>query len=111
MSADLGGSRLTVAVQVLFASSTEEGVVLDCTVAEEVTTSDSVRIPSGSPFSLMIDHDARRGTDDDGATSDAAMVLLERWCSDGVIVQATTSSDSRCLVLRHEQDRLVLEVV
>lgn len=109
MSRDVGSFELTVPVQVLFASDTADGVVLDCTVAEDVMTSDSVRIPSGSPFSLMIDHEGRR--DGEGPSSHAAMVLLERWCSDGVIVQATTSSDSRCLVLRHQQDRLVLEVV
>lgn len=103
--------ELTVAVQVLFAAATDQGVVLDCTVAEDVVTSDSTHIPSGSPFSLLIDHDGADGREDGGATGRAAMALLERWCSDGVVVEATTSSHSRCLVLRHERDRLVLEVV
>ena len=41
--------ELTVPVQVLFASATSDGVLLDCTVAEEVVTGSSLRIPSGSP--------------------------------------------------------------
>ena len=111
MPPDPGAPELTVAVQVLFATSTEQGVVLDCTVAEDVVTNDSTHIPSGSPFSLVIDHDGAGGREDGGATGHAALALLERWCSDGVVVEATSSAHSRCLVLRHDRDRLVLEVV
>jgi hypothetical protein len=104
--------ELTVPVQVLFASSTSDGVVLDCTVAEEVVTSSSLRIPSGSPFSLLIDS-AADGPDPAGPDRgpDPALVLLERWCSAGVIVEATTSSTSKCLVLSHDEDRVVLEIL
>ncbi len=111
MPPDPGAPELTVAVQVLFATATDHGVVLDCTVAEDVVTNDSTHIPSGSPFSLLIDHDGAGGHEDGGATGRAAMALLERWCSDGVVVEATTSAHSRCLELRHDRDRLVLEVV
>jgi hypothetical protein len=98
--------ELTVPVQVVFASTTPDGVVLDCTVAEEVDTGSEVRIPSGAPFSLLIDR-----LDGDGAAVVAAMHLLERWCSAGVVVQATTSSSSRALVLRHQRDEVVLEIL
>jgi CxxC motif-containing protein (DUF1111 family) len=105
-----GTPDLTLAVQVLFATPTEHGVVLDCTVAEDVTINDSTHIASGSPFSLLIDHDGGDGLDDGGAAGHAALALLERWCSDGVVVEATSSANSRCLVLHHDRDRLVLEV-
>ena len=107
--------ELTVPVQVLFASPTSDGVVLDCTVAEEVVTGSSLRIPSGSPFSLLIDSavNSAHGPGPIGQDRgpDPALVLLERWCSAGVIVEATTSSTSKCLVLSHDEDRVVLEIL
>ena len=111
--------EMTVPVQVLFASATSDGVVLDCTTAEEVVTGSSLRIPSGSPFSLLIDSTVDSADDSaDGPGPirqdrgpDPALVLLERWCSAGVIVEATTSSTSKCLVLSHDEDRVVLEIL
>lgn len=103
--------ELTVPVQVLFASATSDGVVLDCTVAEEVVTGSSLRIPSGSPFSLLIDSAHGPGSIGPDRGPDPALVLLERWCSAGVIVEATTSSTSKCLVLSHDEDRVVLEIL
>lgn len=97
-------SELSVPVQVLFASSTAEGIVLDCTVAEEVVTAGPRPIPSGAPFSLVIERLEPSG-------EDAAMRLLERWCAASTVVEATTSSSSRWLVLSDAEDRLVLEIV
>ncbi len=97
--------ELTVPVQVVFASSTAEGVLLDCTVAEEVRCGGPVRIAPGSPFSLLIGH-----LDADLESGVAAMRLLEDWCADGVVVQATTSASSRWMVLRHDRDQLLLEI-
>jgi hypothetical protein len=104
--------ELTVPVQVLFASLGEDGLVVDCTVAEEVVTADSVRIPPGSPFSLVIDHQEPGAVAPVGHRgADEVLSLLERWCSAGVVVQATTSSADRCLVLCHDRDQVVLEIV
>ncbi len=75
--------ELTVPVQVLFASPTSDGVVLDCTVAEEVVTGSSLRIPSGSPFSLLIDSrsTARTTARTDRARSARTAAPTRRWCS------------------------------
>jgi hypothetical protein len=103
--------ELTVPLQVLFASSTDEGVVLDCVVADEVVASSSLRIPPGSPFSLLIEHaSVRPGGLGAADHPDAALQMLEHWCAAGVVVEATTSSTGKCLVLHHDRDRLVLEI-
>ena len=91
--------ELTVPVQVVFASSTAEGVLLDCTVAEEV-----VNGPGPTVLVLAGNH----GDEYEGQV--AAMRLLEDWCADGVVVQATTSASSRWMVLRHDRDQLLLEI-
>ena len=97
--------ELIVPVQLVFASSTDDGVVLDCTVVDDVVTDDTV-IPFGSPFTLWIDR-----VDPDGRRPAAELLgLLRSWCASGVVVEATTSASSRQLRLRHAADEVVLEV-
>lgn len=104
--------ELRVAVQMLFTSSTEDGVVVDCTVAEEVVTESDRRIPPGSPFSLLIDAPLpSSATDELHASADSAVLLLERWCDMGAVVEATTTGSDNCLVLCHLGDRVVLEIL
>lgn len=98
---------LTIPVQVVFTSVTDEGLILDCTVIEEVRSDGDRRIPSGSPFSLVIEEPV----DPVGTDRPHAVALLDRWCEDGVVVHAVTSDTSSRLVLRHGTDEVVLEVV
>ena len=109
----MSARQLCVPVQMLFTSATDDGrgLVVDCTVAEDVVTESDRRIPSGSPFSLLIDAPARApGADRAEMSSDAAVLLLERWCDMGAVVEVTTSGDT-CLVLHHRGDRVVLEIL
>ncbi len=98
--------ELTVPVQVVFASPTADGVVLDCTVAASVVVPGGVRIPHGAPFSLVIDD--RRGA---GREVDPLLAMLRRWCAQDVVVDAVTCDENRRVVLRHEAEELVLEVI
>lgn len=101
---DVPPSELTVAVQVVFATVSDDGVLVDCMVAEEVSTVSGRRIRPGVPFSLMIDRMV-------GESSMAqATAVLDRWSRSSVIVQATTSSGSGLLVLRHDHEELVLQL-
>jgi len=97
--------ELTVPVQMVFASVTPDGVVLDCMVATDVVAPGGVRIPDGVPFSLLID---ARGA---GRGSDRVMPMLQHWCSEDVVVDAVTFADNRTVLLRHDSDELVLEII
>jgi hypothetical protein len=99
--------QLTIPVQVLFTSVTDDGLVLDCTVAEEVRSQPDRHIPRGSPFSLVIE-EAPGVT---AADRPRAVDLIDQWCSDGVVVNAVTSPSSSVLVLRHGVDEVVLEIL
>lgn len=99
------GTDVSVPVQLVFASPTDEGLVLDCTLAADVHEPGHLPIPAGAPFSIVVDHRAH-----DPEYSIAALELLGRWSATGVVVHATASATSSRLVLRHHNDELVLEL-
>lgn len=96
--------ELTVAVEVLFASRTDHGVLLDCTLVDDVCVEGALRIPAGAPFALEVGRD--HGPD----VSTEALDVLRRWSHQSALVLATTSATDRSLVLRHDDDELVLQV-
>lgn len=97
--------ELTVAVEVLFASRTDHGVLLDCTLVNDVCVEGALRIPAGAPFALEV------GRDDRGPhVSTEVLDVLRRWSHQSALVLATTSATDRSLVLRHDDDELVLQV-
>jgi hypothetical protein len=97
--------ELTVAVEVLFASRTDHGVLLDCTLVHDVCVDGTVRIPAGAPFALEVGPD-----DHDRGVSTEALEVLRRWSDQSALVLATTSATDRRMVLRHDGDELVLQV-
>lgn len=95
--------EMTVPVEVLFASTTAAGLLLDCTLIEEFRVEGAPVIPAGAPFTLRADPDEHTPTM-------GALATLRRWCDENAPVLVTTSSKDRRLVLRHHDDELVLLV-
>lgn len=95
--------EITIAVEVLFASRTDTGVLIDCALAQEMWVSGTPPIPAGAPFAL---HLGVQGSN----AADEALAVLRQWSDAGALVQATTSSTDPQLVLRHHADELVLIV-
>jgi hypothetical protein len=97
-------SDLSVPLQVLFAEVTDDGLLVDCVVAHQVTTSLGRTIRAGEPFSLVM---SSGGSTVDG---EAVTMMLRRWSDEGCVVDAASSGTGRYLVLRHGAEELVLEV-
>lgn len=96
--------ELSVPLQVLFAVPTDDGLLVDCVVAEEVSTPTGRTIQAGEPFSMVMTNGA---TTIDG---DAVTTMLRRWSDEGCLVDAASSGTGRYLVLRSGREELVLEV-
>lgn len=96
--------ELSVPLQVLFAETTDDGLLVDCVVAEQVSTPSGRTIAAGEPFSMVMTSGA---TPVDG---DAVATMLRRWSEEGCLVDAASSGTGRYLVLRSGREELVLEV-
>lgn len=102
-----GPGSVTLALQLVLATAAPDRVLLDCALVEEVTLSPSWRIPAGALLTLSIEHGL------DGVAEwpeHPAAALFERWCESGAVVHASVSWWSRCLVLRHDSEELLLAV-
>ena len=99
-----GVDVLTVPLQIVFVEVAERGVLLDCLVCDPVPTGGGRTISAGAPFCLVIGSAVR--SDD----LDRAVAILDRWCRDNEVVEATTRAVGRSLSLRAGSDELVLDV-
>lgn len=97
-------AELCVPLQVLFTEPTDDGLLVDCVVADAVVTPSGRVISAGEPFSMVMSSTA---TSVDG---EAVASMLRRWSDEGCLVDAASSGTGRYLVLRSGREELVLEV-
>ncbi len=97
-------AEVTLPVQVLFATSCDEGIVIDAVVTAVPPARRMLHAGPGEPFSLLIRREVGP------ASLDRALVLLHEWAHRGTLVVAVTSATAEQLVLRHEDDELQLSM-
>lgn len=95
---------LTVPLQIVFVEVADRGVLLDCLVCDQVAAGPGRTISAGAPFCLVISSAVRSGD------LERALSILDRWCHDAEVVEATTRSTARSLSLKVGMDELVLDV-
>lgn len=94
--------RSDTPVQVLFATTCPDGILVDAVVTGVPTAGTLTNAGAGEPFSFLVD----RSVGPEGLGR--AWLLLDEWARDGAPVLADTSTTAEHLVLRHDDDELQL---